>query len=163
VLAVAVTGMASPAAAAPAARGRVHVAVVSSGEMLGSERRSLARIESAIERTGKVDVGLGEATAGERAIAAAYLGAAPPAALPALPSEWAASDTVIVLEVLPPVGTKPKRTSRGLGGVLVFRPTSAEPLFIERVDSQELGVSLDDALGEWLGTTVSVAAASGAR
>lgn len=145
----------TPPAANPAAAGHVRVAVVFTDELLRSEQRALADLEKKLARTAAID--LGDATVDERALAAAHLASTPPAVPPALPPTWSAAETVLVLEILPPTGHKPGRISRGLGGVLLFRPPNPAPLYVERV-AGELGHSLrDDGLATWLTTALSLA------
>lgn len=139
----------------PAAAGHIRVAVVFTDELLRSEQRALADLEKKLARAAAID--LGDATADERALAAAHLASTPPTVPPALPPTWSAAETVLILEILPPTGQKPGRISRGLGGVLLFRPPNPAPIYVERV-AGELGHSLrDDGLATWLTTALSLA------
>lgn len=128
-----------------AAEPELRVVILSEGELLGSERRALAQLGKHVEQA----VRIGDAEDAERAVARAWLAGAP-GAPPALPAEWKGAAAVVVLQLLPPRGKKPRRTSGGLGGTLVFRPGQDAPLYVERVEGP-VGAPLDaESLGKWL-------------
>ena len=116
--------------------GSLRLVVVSGGELLGSEERALAAIETRLARGRTLTRAALDAP--EVAVARAWLeeGTRPHA----LPSVWLSSETVVVLRVATPRvmhargGRHPaRRVSRGLAGMLVFRWPDHEPIFESRV------------------------------
>jgi hypothetical protein len=131
--------------AAVPARAETRIAVVHSGELLTSESKGLAEIEKRLAKK-KTAVKLVQA-AGAEASAARALVEGKPATLP---EEWKAAQTVLVLEVLPPGGQKPKRLSRGVGSIAIVRPPALEPIYAERVSGESEGSLSSEAFSEWL-------------
>ncbi len=122
-----------------------RVVTLLGGELLGSERRALADLGKHIGGA----VQIGDATDTERAVAAVWLKGSP-AAPPAWPAEWKDAATVVVLDVLAPGGKKPRRTSRGVGGILVFRAGKAVPVYVERIEGAVGAPLVAEALGKWI-------------
>jgi hypothetical protein len=126
----------------------VRIAVVHEGELLGSEKKALAAIEKKLTAR-KLTVRLGDASAGE---AAAMVG--DPAAAP---DEWRGVDVAVVLQILPPTGTKPSRISRGLGALVVYRPPSTAAVWRETVEGAvDVGMPTEQ-LEAWLASAIAVA------
>ncbi|MEZ4401122.1 MAG: hypothetical protein R3B06_13945 [Kofleriaceae bacterium] len=123
---------AAASTAAPTPAGLTRVVIVHAPELLGSEQKGLTRLTATLARA-RPSVAVVEASADEAALARAWLDAPDqPTAPPPLPPAWTDAPVVVVVEALPPIGTKPKRTSGGLGGWLVFRPPAVAPVIVER-------------------------------
>jgi hypothetical protein len=99
---------AADAATAPAAASRSGILLIAlhTDELLGSENKALDWLAGAIAKATNVTVT--RADASDRAVLTD-------------PARWAAADAVVVVEVLPPTGKKPKRISSGVGDLLVVR------------------------------------------
>lgn len=146
---------ATPLRADPAAA-TLRVVVVADGEMLGSETRALADLRSKLAKPPS-SVVLNNATPTE----AAFFAAINTGGSPAIPPEWRPHQAVLVLQVLAPSGVKPKRVSRGLGTVLLFRPPSDRPVYRE-VIAGEAGTPLtNELLAEWFSRATTLAAKGG--
>jgi hypothetical protein len=132
-------------AAEGAGEADLRVVLLHFEELLGSEGKAVGELGRHIRR----EVQIGSAGDAESAVAKAWLDGTP-GAPPAWPAEWKGASTVVVLQVLPPAGKKPKRTSRGIGGVLVFKAGRPVPVYVERVDAQ-LGWPIQaEPLGKWI-------------
>ncbi len=130
-----------------------RVVTLLGGELLGSERRALADLGKNIG--GAVEIG--EGSDAERAVGETWLKGRP-AAPPAWPSEWKDAATIVMLQVLPPGGKKPKRTSRGVAGILVFRAGKVSPVYVERIEGP-VGAPLEaESLGKWIAAATRVGA-----
>lgn len=125
-------GLDAPAStAAPTPAGQARVVIVHAPELLGSEQKGLARLTATLAKA-RPAIAVVEASADEAALLHGWLDtSAGPATPPPLPPAWADAPVVLVIEALAPFGTKPKRTSGGLGGWVAFRPPAAEPVVIE--------------------------------
>jgi hypothetical protein len=123
------------------AQAGVRVVIVHDGELLRSEQHFVAAVKKASSAA------VEEATPAEAAFVREG---------GALPDVWRGLATVVVVSVVPPlVDKKGVRYSRGLGGVLVFHPPSATPIYAEKADIPERrdagsDVGLDDALAKWI-------------
>ena len=135
-----------PPAVAPEA-GTVRVAVVFGDELLKSEARAIAAATKKLAKSKNGTFDIGNATDAEKAVAAAYFGDSAPGAIP---SEWAKTETIVVLNMLPPLGKKPKRHSQGLGNVLILRPPSTEPVFHEKVEGDAGNTISGEGLAKWI-------------
>ncbi|HLU66838.1 MAG TPA: hypothetical protein VKZ63_11205 [Kofleriaceae bacterium] len=125
--------------------GSLRVVILHSGELLRSEERALKGVRKAL--TSRKGATMAEASAEEATAARALLSGQAGAGLP---PAWRTVETVVVLEVLPPAGKAPRRTSQGLGGVLVLRPPTAAPFYREVVDPA-VGAHLGgEKLTEWI-------------
>lgn len=135
----------------------IRVIVLHEDELLGSESRTLATVQKQLSGKGPQPIQFSDASPAEKAVAAAWLSGQTPASAPARPSEWQGVGAVVVLQVLPPQGKKPKRTSGGLGGRLVFRSPDPAPLYVERVEGKT-GAALNvESLGRWLAGALRLA------
>ena len=120
----------------------VKIAVLHESELLGSEQKTLADLQKRLKAR------LSDASPAEAAAAKAALANAPVT----VPSEWRDSELQVVLEVLPPIGKKPKRLSGGLGSLVLFR--DGEAIFVERVDGN-VETSLNaELLAKWIGSVL---------
>ena len=144
-LAILLVALASVRAAGAGAPEGTRVVMLLGGELLTSERHALAELGRNIG--GAVEIG--DASDAERAVSSAWL-KGPPAAPSAWPAAWKEAATIVVLQVLPPTGKKPKRRSSGLGGILVFRTGQVAPVYVERIEGPA-GAPLDsEELGKWI-------------
>jgi hypothetical protein len=134
----------------------VRIAVFHEGELLGSEAKTIAELEKQLDKRKAGPVKVGDATTAEVAVARAFLLAAPPAP-PPMPDAWKSAPAVVVLHVLSPSGAKPNRVSRGLGGILLFRPPRVEPVFVERIDGNADAPLRGDGLADWLARAIALA------
>lgn len=160
VLGLALLAVASPAdadppaapAANPAPPRSVRVAVLRTGELLPSESRGLSALSKRLGRDARAGVAAGDASEEEKRVAAAWLGAVPPALPPPLPATWVGQRLVAVIEVLPPLGNPPRRVSLGASSMLVFQPPAAVPVWVERVDRDKGNAArlLSEDLGSWI-------------
>ena len=154
------TGQAPPTAQyvprqAPAPTGSVRLVVVRQGELLGSEKRALADLTHALEKQVGALTVVGAQPSGEEATAGlAVLGDATPSHIPVT---WSSARTVVIVQVLGPRGTKPNRTSSGVGGIAVLRPPSATPIYLERVKGDGLGAPLSGDMAGWIAGAVALA------
>ena len=128
--------------------GTVRVAILHDEELLGSEARGVEKLKKHLGKTKGITLDFGPASDEEKAAWQAYakVGAVPAS----VPAPWQGFETVIALRVLPPRVKKSKRYGRGLGGTLILRPPSAEPVYREVVEGA-IGASFSgDGLGNWL-------------
>lgn len=127
----------------------VRVVLVHDAPLLPSEAKTVAAVE---KRAGKVS----EADASEAAALRAYVAGT----TPSLPEAWRAATAVVVIEMLAPSGEKPKRVSRGLGAILVVRPPSMVPIYLERVEGRA-DAALTDTLADWIARAIKLATGVG--
>ncbi len=147
---IVVSLLAGPLAAAEPA---VRVAVVHGAELLPSESKALAELEKKIAKRNLGMVRFGDANPAESEAARKLMAREKTA----LPAEWQSLKVVVVLEVLPPSGEKPKRLTRGLGAVMMVRPPRVEPIYLERIDGTVETWLSSNLLDEWIAHAIAVA------
>ncbi|MBK9033017.1 MAG: hypothetical protein IPL61_17405 [Myxococcales bacterium] len=125
----------------PTPAGAPRVVLIHGPELLGSEQKAVDRLRGGLAR-GRNSAALVDASPDEEAVARAWIDHAEPGTSPALPAAWAAAPVVLVLELLPPIGEKPRRRSGGLGAWVAFRPPSTDPVIVQR--GQPAGPDLGD-------------------
>jgi hypothetical protein len=125
----------------------LRVAIVHDEPLLGSESKALADLQKRLGKRKLGTVTLGDATPAE----ASYKSGEK------LPAEWSDGSTVIVLQVRPPRGKPPKRTSGGAGDLAVYRPPLAEPVYAERIEGEMVVIMTGEDLEKWIAGAVSLA------
>lgn len=154
-LTIAALALSSPApATADPVPGSLRVVVVPQSELLPSESRALGTLKAQLFK--RPPGALAEATPAEASFAAASFAGG----TPALPREWLASQTVLVLQVLSPMGKKPSRVSRGLGAVVLFRPPQAQPVYRETIAGEAGSPLSSETLPGWIARAVALSAQS---
>ena len=148
----------------PATRpGSVRLVLVKPGELLRSEAKMLKRLKNTLARHKGWTVTMTDATANETAAVRPYWATTPATSAAILPEAWASVETVVALKVLLPKGKKPRRISRGLGSIAIFRPPHKTPVYVEQIEGKAGGLSGSGRLAKWISTFVSLAAASGGK
>ncbi len=123
--------------------------VVHEAPLLSSEERLFGVLETRVGR--RYDVERREATGEETAFAEAYLLAEGGARPAAFPGTFGRASRVIVMRVpAPRVRSDGDLVSRGVTGILFFRPPSLEPAFEARIDESSSWRLADDQWSSWL-------------
>ncbi len=141
--------------ASTAKAGTVRVAIAFEIELLKSEARAIGEVKKKLAKNKDWTLSMSDAADDEKAAAAAYAKGEKPSAMP---SGWADNETVIILSVANPLGKKPKRISQGVGSIVVVRPPSLEPVYLESIEGVkgDSGNPLDsEALAKWTSALVS--------
>lgn len=123
--------------------------VVHEAPLLSSEERLFGVLETRLGR--RNDLERREAIEEEAAFAEAYLSAEGAARPVAFPATFGRASRVIVMRVpAPRVRSDGDLVSRGVVGVLSFRPPSLEPAFEARIDESSSWRLADDQWSSWL-------------
>lgn len=131
----------------------LRIVVIADGELLGSETRALADLKGKLARQPNSAV-LNNASPAE----AAFFAASNAGGSPELPPEWRPHQSVMVLQVLAPSGQKPKRVSRGLGTVLLFRMPLARPVYREVIAGEAGTPITNEVLAAWFSRALTLCA-----
>jgi hypothetical protein len=144
---------AEPATAAD--RGALRLLVVASDERLPSEQKALAQLEKRLAKQWTGALWVQTADADELGAARELIAGTTPKTAP---TAWSGAEVVVILELLPPTGKKPKRITRGLGAIVVVRPPGLTPIFAQRIEGTADLSLAESRLQEWLARLVVIVA-----
>jgi hypothetical protein len=123
----------------------VRIVVQSAHELLGSELRTVERIEQALDEH-RFDAVIAPPDEVEINAARSWFSGNPPTELP---SAWRAVETIMVIALVPPQAQRSgRRITRGIERILILRPPSLEPIVSMRAD-ESAGFSITREWGSW--------------